>query len=156
MRIISAKEIIEIKTGAHIMIANEDNPRAPLIARVDRFFEDKKKASDEKRVLVDWYLRLEDTQQIKKTSRVAERDEVFLFTNGYLPRNVDAEAIKWQCHIFNFEHRGSVVKTRKNDAYYFCRAQFDAIKGYNSLSPAQAAKLDRPPPPPRVIAENKK
>ena len=44
---------------------NQDNPRKPLIARVDRFFEDTKKETDQKRVLVDWYLRLEDTSQMR-------------------------------------------------------------------------------------------
>ena len=47
------------------MIENQDNPRQPFIARVDRFFEDTKKETDQKRVLVDWYLRLEDTSQIR-------------------------------------------------------------------------------------------
>ena len=47
------------------MIENQDNPKQPFIARVDRFFEDTKKETDQKRVLVDWYLRLEDTSQIR-------------------------------------------------------------------------------------------
>ena len=52
------------------MTPNQDNPEAPFIARVDRFFEDTKKESDKKRVIVDWYLRPKDCLQIRKSSRV--------------------------------------------------------------------------------------
>ena len=123
------------------MIPVQDNPKAPFIARVDRFFEDTKKESDQKRVMVDWYLRLEDCSQIRKSSRVAERDEIFLYTGKAIPRNIDAEAIIWKCFVYNFKYRGTVTKHSKNDKHFFCRSQFDAKTG-NSLFMALFSYLD--------------
>ena len=88
----------------------QDNPEAPFIARVDRFYEDTKKDRDQKRVLVDWYLRLEDCLQVRKSFRDAAPDEVFLYSERDIPRNIDAEAIIWKCFVYNFKHRGNVIK----------------------------------------------
>ena len=104
----------------------QDNPESPFIARVDCFFEDTKKESDKKRAMVDWYLRPKDCLQIRKSSRVAKFDEIFLYTGKALPRNIDAEAIIWKCFVYNFKHRGSVID---NDEHFFCRSQFDARAG---------------------------
>ena len=47
-------ESIQIKTGDHITIKNQDNEKQPFVARVNKFYEDTKKETDKKRVLVDW------------------------------------------------------------------------------------------------------
>ena len=45
---------IEIKTGNHITIENQDNRKQPFVAKVNKFYEDTKKETDKKRVLVEW------------------------------------------------------------------------------------------------------
>ena len=47
-------ESIEIKTGNHITIENQDNRKQPFVAKVNKFYEDTKKETDKKRVLVEW------------------------------------------------------------------------------------------------------
>ena len=46
-------ESIEIKTGDHITI-DQENRKQPFIAKVNKFYEDTKKKTDKKRVLVEW------------------------------------------------------------------------------------------------------
>ena len=53
------------------------------------------------------YLRLNECNQIKWTCRVAESDEIFRFTEGYLPMNIDAETILGKCSIYDFDLRQS-------------------------------------------------
>jgi hypothetical protein len=48
LRIIGNDETIEIKTGSHIIIENQDDRRKPFVARVARFFEDTKLETDKK------------------------------------------------------------------------------------------------------------
>ena len=47
-------ESIEIKTGNHITIENQENRKQPFVAKVNKFYEDTKKETDKKRVLVEW------------------------------------------------------------------------------------------------------
>ena len=47
-------ESIEIKTGDHITIENGENSKQPFVAKVNKFYEDTKKETDKKRVLVEW------------------------------------------------------------------------------------------------------
>ena len=47
-------ESIEIKTGDHITIENQDDRKQPFVAKVNKFYEDTKKKTDKKRVLVEW------------------------------------------------------------------------------------------------------
>ena len=55
LKISGAKgESIEIKTGNHITIENQDNRKQPFVAKVNKFYEDTKKETDKKRVLVEW------------------------------------------------------------------------------------------------------
>ena len=55
LKISGAKgECIEIKTGNHITIENQDNRKQPFVAKVNKFYEDTKKETDKKRVLVEW------------------------------------------------------------------------------------------------------
>ena len=56
------------------------------------------------------YLRVDDCNQIKKTDREAERDEIFLYTGSGIPKNIDAETILWKCSVYDFEHRQSSTK----------------------------------------------
>ena len=53
------------------------------------------------------YLRLNECNQIKKTDRVAESDEIFLFTGRCLPKNIDAETILGKCSVYDFDLRQS-------------------------------------------------
>jgi len=53
------------------------------------------------------YLRVDDCNQIKKTDREAEKDEIFLYTGSGIPKNIDAETILWKCSVYDFEHRQS-------------------------------------------------
>ena len=50
----AGRESIEIKTGNHITIGNQDNRKQPFIAKVNKFYEDTKKEKDKKRVLIEW------------------------------------------------------------------------------------------------------
>ena len=56
LRIIGTDETIEVKTGSHIIIENQDDRKKPFVARVTRFFEDTKMEIDKKRVVVEWYV----------------------------------------------------------------------------------------------------
>ena len=113
-----------------VLTPNKDNPKAPFIARVDRFFEDTKKKCDRKRVVVDWYLRHEDCLKIRpKLGGTASHDEVFQYSGKTIPRNIDAESIIWKCFVYNFKYRGSAQKRSPNDRHFFCRKQFDEING---------------------------
>ena len=53
------------------------------------------------------YLRVDDCNQIKKTDREAEKDEIFLYTGSGIPKNIDAETILWKYSVYDFEHRQS-------------------------------------------------
>ena len=54
LKISGGGESIQIKTGDHITIKNQDNEKQPFVARVNKFYEDTKKETDKKRVLVEW------------------------------------------------------------------------------------------------------
>ena len=51
-------ESIEIKTGNHITIENQDNRKQPFVAKVNKFYEDTKKETDKKRCLVEWLVKI--------------------------------------------------------------------------------------------------
>ena len=51
-------ETIEIKTGNHITIENQDNRKQPFVAKVNKFYEDTKKEADKKRCLVEWLVQI--------------------------------------------------------------------------------------------------
>ena len=53
------------------------------------------------------YLRVDDCNQIKKTDRQAEKDELFLYTGSGIPKNIDAETILWKCSVYDFKLRQS-------------------------------------------------
>ena len=51
-------ETIEIKTGNHITIENQDNRKQPFVGKVNKFYEDTKKEKDKKRCLVEWLVQI--------------------------------------------------------------------------------------------------
>ena len=51
-------ENVEIKTGNHITIENQDNRKQPFVAKVNKFYEDTKKETDKKRCLVEWLVKI--------------------------------------------------------------------------------------------------
>ena len=111
------------------MIPSKDNPKTPLIARVSRLFEDTKHKTGKKRVLVDWYLRADDCRKIKRVhgKGSAKYNEIFRYSGKSIPRNIDAESIKWRCYVYNFKYRGSVEK--RTEQQFFCRKKFDERDG---------------------------
>ena len=59
LKIFGAKgESVEIKTGNHITIENQDNRKQPFVAKVNKFYEDTKKETDKKRCLVEWLVKI--------------------------------------------------------------------------------------------------
>ena len=107
-----------------MIIPLKDNPFAPLVARVDRFFEDTKRETNNKRAMVQWYLTPEYCSQIKKPAKTVEFNERLLYIGNSVSRNINAEAIIWKCFLFNFKHRGS-VKKQPGSTFFFCRSMFD-------------------------------
>ena len=52
LKVMGKGESVEIKTGDHVILENEDDRKQPFIAKVKKFYEDTKKT--EKRMIVEW------------------------------------------------------------------------------------------------------